>query len=123
MANAKKVLNSVLEGRYVVVPVDTDTSNPYLQVQHWPDEEHLMTRTFIANVPYQYGNHESYKEAMENANVIAAGQTMKTALDKIMSLAHKHEVQYWLNAPGTDEEKLGRILNIAREAFAAAQGN
>jgi hypothetical protein len=43
--------------------------------------------------------------------------TTKEALDKIMKLAHKHEVQYWLDEPGTDAEKLGRILKIARDAF------
>jgi hypothetical protein len=38
--------------------------------------------------------------------------------EQIARLAHKHEVQYWLDEPGTDAEKLGRILAIARDGIA-----
>jgi hypothetical protein len=40
------------------------------------------------------------------------------ALREICHLAHKHEVQYWLDAPGSDTEKLTKILVLAREALA-----
>lgn len=37
---------------------------------------------------------------------------------EICRLAHKHEVQHWLDAPGTDTEKLAAILPLARECLA-----
>lgn len=40
---------------------------------------------------------------------------LKFRLNEIAYRAHKHEVQYWLNAPGTDDEKLGQILGSTRE--------
>ena len=39
-------------------------------------------------------------------------------LSEICRQAHKHEVQTWNDAPGTDAEKLRRILDAAREALA-----
>ena len=42
---------------------------------------------------------------------------IKTALNEILKLAHKHEVQYWLDAPGTDAEKLVKIVRICRDAL------
>lgn len=36
-------------------------------------------------------------------------------LEEICRLAHKHEVQSWLDANGTDAEKLEAILPLARE--------
>lgn len=44
-------------------------------------------------------------------------KTLKTALNEILKLAHKHEVQYWLDAPGTDAEKLAKIVTICRDAL------
>lgn len=44
---------------------------------------------------------------------------VEEALSRITTLAHKHEVQTWLDAKGTDEEKLRRILEIARDALFA----
>ena len=55
----------------------------------------------------------------------AAAEEMRRALDKILTLAFKHEVQYWLDAPGTDAERLGQIVVICREArgqLAKAEG-
>lgn len=40
---------------------------------------------------------------------------LKFRLNEIAHRAHKHEVQYWLNCPGTDDEKLGQILGSTRE--------
>jgi hypothetical protein len=37
---------------------------------------------------------------------------------QITKLAHKHEVQYWKDEPGTDAEKLAKILTLAREGLA-----
>lgn len=41
---------------------------------------------------------------------------LKEAMDAIRFLAFKHEIQYWLDATGTSEEKLHDILTLAREA-------
>jgi hypothetical protein len=41
----------------------------------------------------------------------------KEALNEILKLAAKHEVQYWLDAPGTDAEKLAKIVRICRDAL------
>jgi hypothetical protein len=35
----------------------------------------------------------------------------------ITKLAHKHEVQTWLDHPGTDADKLDAVLRLAREAL------
>jgi hypothetical protein len=45
-------------------------------------------------------------------------EVMQQLLSDITHLAHKHEVQYWLDAPGTDAEKLLAILSLARNALA-----
>lgn len=39
------------------------------------------------------------------------------ALEHILNLAAKHEVQYWLDATGTDAEKLRKIVTICRDAL------
>jgi hypothetical protein len=52
----------------------------------------------------------------EQMRVVAA------RLDEILKLAHKHEAQYWLDAPGTDAERLARIVKIGRNALAEAKG-
>lgn len=39
-----------------------------------------------------------------------------------LALSYKHEVEYWLDAPGTDAEKLAKITGILREALAKAEG-
>jgi hypothetical protein len=43
---------------------------------------------------------------------------LEALLAEICRLAHKHEVQTWLDAPGTDAEKLHAILSRSREALA-----
>ena len=43
---------------------------------------------------------------------------IKKLLEEICFLSHKHEVQYWLDAPGSDEEKLRKVSTMAREALA-----
>lgn len=47
--------------------------------------------------------------------------TTKEVLEQLLSdicfQAHKHEVQYWKDAEGTDAEKLAAILVMAREAL------
>jgi len=45
-------------------------------------------------------------------------KTPTGALERILKIAFKHEVQYWLDEPGTDAEKLARIVSICREALA-----
>lgn len=35
----------------------------------------------------------------------------------ICGLSHRHEVQYWLDEPGTPEQRLGKILSIARSGL------
>jgi len=44
-------------------------------------------------------------------------EVLEQLLSDICHQAHKHEVQYWLDAPGTDSEKLGNVLKLAREAL------
>ena len=43
-------------------------------------------------------------------------------LSDICHLAHKHEVQTWLDAPGTDAEKLQQVLMLARNTLAVHRG-
>lgn len=39
----------------------------------------------------------------------------RSIAERILHLAFKHEVQTWLDAPGTDSQKLGRIVGEARD--------
>lgn len=39
----------------------------------------------------------------------------------ICRIAGKHEVQYWKNEPGTNAQKLARVLTAAREIVAIAK--
>lgn len=55
---------------------------------------------------------------MMNATTPTKTEVMEQLLSDICHLAHKHEVQYWLDAPGTDGEKLAQILKLARDALA-----
>lgn len=66
--------------RYFIVEVNTNTSTPFLQVQYWPDDQHHQERMLIANVPYVYGNADSYREARKTAAMIAAAQQMLATL-------------------------------------------
>jgi hypothetical protein len=43
-------------------------------------------------------------------------KNLREAMSVIRFLAFKHEVQYWEDAGGTDKEKMGSILTLAREA-------
>lgn len=49
-------------------------------------------------------------------------EVIEQLLSDICQLAHKHEVQYWLDAKGTDAEKLKAILTLARNALAVHRG-
>jgi hypothetical protein len=46
----------------------------------------------------------------------ASPLSMADTLKAIRTLAHKHEVQYWLDAPGTDAEKLAKIMPLVWDA-------
>ncbi len=50
--------------------------------------------------------------------IVTKEEVIEQLLGDICHLAHKHEVQYWLNAPGTDAKKLGQILKLSRKALA-----
>lgn len=39
----------------------------------------------------------------------------EAGIKMILKIAAKHEVQYWLDEPGTDAEKLARIVRICRD--------
>lgn len=43
------------------------------------------------------------------------------ALEAVLKIAFKHETQFWLDEPGTDAEKLAKIVRICRDAIAAAK--
>jgi len=43
---------------------------------------------------------------------------LEQLLGDICFQAHKHEVQNWLDAPGTDAERLQEVLRMARNALA-----
>ena len=45
-------------------------------------------------------------------------EVLEQLLSDICFTAHKHEVQYWLDAPGTDAEKLWEVQCMARNALA-----
>jgi hypothetical protein len=47
---------------------------------------------------------------------------LELILAEICAIAHKHEVQRWLDYPGTDAEKLAKVLGLAREALALVRG-
>jgi len=55
-------------------------------------------------------------DAMELANLKLENEQLREAMQAIRFLSFKHEVQYWNDARGTDSEKLGTILRIARES-------
>lgn len=44
-------------------------------------------------------------------------EILEQLLSDICHVSHKHQDQYWLDAPGTDEEKLQNINALAREAL------
>jgi hypothetical protein len=57
----------------------------------------------------------------EEVTIIVQGDPshrLEALLGEICYQAHKHEVQHWNDAPGTDAEKLKRIIVAAREALA-----
>jgi len=59
------------------------------------------------------------KPAQFSELVLDADQNKKldSLLAEICKQAHKHEVQHWLDAKGSDDEKLKRILGAARDAL------
>ncbi len=73
----------VKPGRCIVLQVDGQTASPYLSVVYCPDEEHRLTRTLIANVPYVYGYAESFAEAMATATKIAAMEDLLAAAKRL----------------------------------------
>jgi len=64
-------------------------------------------------------------EQLNDYKLIAEENTrLKEAMAAIRFLSHKNEVQYWLNATGTDQERLFDILILAREAnWGSKDGN
>ncbi len=44
-------------------------------------------------------------------------EALKAGLNAVLRLAFKHKVQYWLDAPGTDAEKLSKIVSICWNAL------
>lgn len=58
---------------------------------------------------------------METVNVTRT-EVLDQLLSDICHLAHKHEVQTWKDAPGTDAEKLQQILRLSRDALAVVRG-
>lgn len=62
------------------------------------------------------------EEGKANAHLIAAAPTLLAACNEVLKFAFKHEVQYWLDADGTDAEKLNKIVDIMRDAIAKADG-
>lgn len=57
-----------------------------------------------------------------NAFLLAASPELLTSCITVLNIAFKHEVMNWLDAPGTDSEKLEQIVNIMRDAIAKATG-
>ena len=53
---------------------------------------------------------------------VSAKEVVEQLLSDICYLSHKHEVQYWLDAPGTPDEKLRQVLFLARKALAVVTG-
>lgn len=51
-----------------------------------------------------------------------AKSIMEQLLCDICYESHKHEVQTWKDAPGTDAERLGVVLVLARKALALHRG-
>lgn len=49
-------------------------------------------------------------------------EVLEQLFKDICHLSHKHQVQYWLDAPGTDDEKLRDILKMSRDGLALVQG-
>ena len=49
-------------------------------------------------------------------------ESLEQLLGDICHQAHKHEVQHWKDAPGTDAEKLRAVLDLAREALEIIRG-
>lgn len=60
--------------------------------------------------------------AQKAADRIREGVTAIAAdIRSALGLSAKHETQYWLDAPGTDAEKLAQITGILRAALAKAE--
>jgi len=53
---------------------------------------------------------------------VNAHEDLVDALKRILHQSFKHETQYWLDASGTDKERLGVIVELARNAIAKAEG-
>ncbi len=60
-------------------------------------------------------------EELERQNTTAPA--LLAACEETLAIAFKYEVQYWLDAPGTDAEKLAQIVGVMRDAIAAAKGS
>lgn len=64
----------------------------------------------------------STEQMTDYLNTKEENARLKEAMVAIRFLAFKHEVQYWLDASGTTEEKMGSILTLAREANWGVKG-
>lgn len=49
--------------------------------------------------------------------MVTRTEQIEQLLSDICHLAHRHEVQYWLDAPGNPVERLREILTLSREAL------
>lgn len=54
--------------------------------------------------------------------MVSRDDVIEQLFGDICHLSHRHEVQYWLDAPGTPEERLRDILTLARKGLALVRG-
>lgn len=54
--------------------------------------------------------------------MVTKDEVLQELFETICFLSHKHEVQYWKDAPGTDAEKLAEVLQHARKGLALVKG-
>lgn len=81
-----------------------------------PKGESVASCRFVTN--FKAENVENMRLIVRAVN---AHDHLVAALAAILKQAHKHEVQYWLDAEGTDAEKLLRIVALCRDALTQAE--
>lgn len=73
-------------------------------------------KDFLCTCKDQDGSAKASPTAARSVDL--DGITLRCAhsiAERILRLAFKHESQSWLDAPGTDEEKLGLVVGEARD--------
>jgi hypothetical protein len=68
-----------------------------------------------------YGCESAQPYIAAAPDLLAENERLRAALERCLQIAFKHEVQYWLDEPGTDAEKLSRIVAEARAALAGEE--